>query len=141
MRNITFNGIITATSKKQSEDFVSKVKTKTAYLEVDEKTAIELENFGLTKYSSREDGSEFFIVKFSSNLVGYIDYAGSADEYMDLSDLAGIESANFKTNQPIGISVIEGENLKSKFYRIDALLLSPDLRELEKLERKNPFAM
>lgn len=138
MRNITFNGIITATSKKQSEDYVARVKTKTAYLEVDEKTAIELENFGLTKYSSREDSAEFFIVKFSSNLVGY---TGAGDEHIDLSDLAGLETANFKTNQPIGISVIEGENLKNKFYRIDALLLSQDLRELEKLERKNPFAM
>lgn len=138
MKNIVFNGIITATSKKQSEDFVSRVKTKTAYLEVDEKTAIELENFGLTKYSSREDGAEFFIVKFSSNLVGY---TGSGDEHIDLSDLAGIESANFKASQPIGISLIEGENLKNKFYRIDALLLSQDLRELEKLERKNPFAI
>lgn len=139
MRNIVFNGIITATSKKQSADFVSRVQTKTAYLEVDEKTAIELENFGLTKYSSREDGSEFFIVKFSSNLVGYTE---SGDEHIDLSDLAGLETANnFKTTQSIGISVIEGENLKNKFYRIDALLLSQDLRELEKLERKNPFAM
>lgn len=138
MRNIVFNGTITATSKKQSEDFASKVQTKTAYLEVDKETANNLEDFGLRKYVSREDGTEFFVVKFSSNLVGY---TGSGDDYIDLSDMAGIESSNFKTTERIGISLIEGENLKNKFYRIDALLVSPDLKEIEQIERKNPFSL
>lgn len=140
MENLIIYAEITATSKKQGEDFKQEVPTKTAYLKTDSRSAKSLEDFGLTQYTSK-DGDPFFAVKFVKNLVAY---QGTESDLkpMDFSESAGIETNNFKTvdGVPVGLNIIKGENKGNVFYRIQALLVE-DMKSLEEVKPTNPFAM
>lgn len=138
MENIIIYGEITATSKKQGE-FIQENPTKTAYLKVDDNTAKDLQEFGLTEYSSR-NGEKFFAVKFVHKLQAYF----GTDEHMEAEDFsasASVETNNFKTADgvPVGMNIIKGENKGNEFFRIQALLLD-SMSDLEEVKPTNPFA-
>lgn len=138
MKNIVITGKITATSKKQDSRFKQVNPTKTAYIEADEKNSQALEAFGLTKYTSVDDGKDFFIIKLSSNLVAYLDNTNNSTS---LADLASVDSPNFNTGEDdIQMNIIQGENMGNEFYRVQALLLPQGLSMIQSIEASNPFA-
>lgn len=138
MKNIVITGRITATSKKLDNRYKQVNPTKTAYIDVDEHTAQALEEFGLTKYTSAEDGKDFFIVKLSANLVAYLDDSNNSTS---LAELASVNSPNFNTGEEdIQLNIIKGENMGNDFYRVQALLLPQGMDMIQTMEALNPFA-
>lgn len=138
MKNIVITGSITATSKKQDSRFKQENPTKTAYIECDEHNSKLLEDFGLTRYTSKETGNDFFIIKLSSNLCFYSD---ASDKQTYIRDLAGTDSVNFNTGvEPIKMNIIQGENMGNEFFRVQALMLPNGLDHIEVVEASNPFA-
>ena len=137
MKNIVITGRITATSKKLDNRYKQVNPTKTAYIEANEYNTQALEDFGLTKYTSVDDGRDFFIVKLSSNLVAYLD---DTNKSTSLSDLASVNSPNFNTGESdIQMNIIQGENMGNDFYRVQALLLPQGLGMIQTVEALNPF--
>src|SRR5699024_12121105 len=69
MENLIIKGQITATSNKVNEDYKTDNPTKTAYLTVtDDNIRKAMVNFGLTEYTSKQDDSNFFIIKLPQQL-------------------------------------------------------------------------
>lgn len=141
MENLVFEGQITATSKKQGEDFKQEIPTKTAYVVTDEETAKKLEAFGLQKYTSKEDNGSFFIMKFPFNLMVYLPN-GFGEKRPDLSQITfeGIETNNFKTPDelPLKMNVIKGNHKNNDFFRLQAIRLENE-NDIEEIKPENPF--
>lgn len=142
MENKVFKNIeISTTSNKVDGQFKQEVNTKTAYLTTDEKTAKELEEFGLQKYTSEKDKEDFFILKLANKLRLY--YPDGHNELrQDLSnvEIDGTETLNFKTkdDSTISINIVKGENMGNVFYRLQAILVE-NASIIEPIEPENPF--
>lgn len=134
---MTFEGTITATSNKVNEKFKTDNPTKTAYITVEsEADRKKLEDFGLTLYSSKEDGTEFFIIKLSREVKTY----DSFDKKKKPTILDGTtESPNFRTVVPVAMNVVKGENVGNDFYRVNAISVASD-KDVQVIEAENPFA-
>ena len=142
MENILIQGQITATSKKQDGDFRQEIPTKTAYVSTNEPNARKLEEFGLTKYTPKDGGDPYFILKFPANLMVYTP-DGQGTKRPDLSQITvdGVETNNFKTpdNKKIWMSVFKGNHKNNDFYRLQAIFVqSPE--DIEEIKPENPFA-
>jgi hypothetical protein len=133
MENIIVKAHITNTSNKVSEEFKGEVIAKTAYLRTDEENAKLLEDFGLTKYTSK-NGDDFFALKFTKETPTY----NSLDRKPTGKLETTTESPNFKIDEEVQINVIKGEKLGHNFYRLQAVLLS-DTAMVELIEAENPF--
>lgn len=141
MESLQFKGQITTTSNKQSEDFVAKTPSKTAYVtvtnEVDRK---KLQKFGLTLYSSVDKETkkevEFFIIKLSQSIKLYksTDKTASPVEWD-----CKIEDKNFQTNDEFVMNLIKGNKANNDFVRITAILMK-DSSGISYIEAENPFA-
>ena len=140
MENIIVKGQITATSKKQSGDFTQEVPTKTAYVSTDETNSKKLEDFGLTKYTSK-DGENYFIIKFPANLMIYKPN-GYGEKRPDLSQimLEGIETNNFKTpdDKPLMLNILKGNHKNNDFFRLQAIRIESE-DDIEEIKPENPF--
>lgn len=136
MKDLVIKGQITTTSNKQSDKFVAKTPQKTAYLKLDEENAKKAEEFGLTKYTSKENNEDFFMVKVVTNLRAYYDNSRNYDKLE-----TGVDSPNFKTKdgKEIGLAIVQGENLGNVFYRLSAIKIS-ESSDIETIEAENPFA-
>lgn len=141
MENLIFKGQITATSKKQNGDFKQEIPTKTAYVTTDEETVKKLEEFGLQKYTSKEDNGSFFIMKMPANLMVYLPN-GFGEKRPDLSQITfeGIETNNFKTTDelPLKMNVIKGNHKNNDFFRLQAIRLESE-NDIEQIKPENPF--
>src|SRR5699024_11196227 len=70
MENLIITGQITATSSKKDDKFKQENPTKMAYVTVTKKEDVEaLEAFGATKYTTKEDNRDFFILKVPQSFV------------------------------------------------------------------------
>ena len=142
MQNLVIKGIITATSKKTNDTkFEQEVPTKTAYLKVDEENAKLLEEFGLTKYTSKADKEDYFIIKFPQNVMVY-EPNGIGTKRPDLSlvNHQGLETNNFKTpdDKPLALNILKGENTGNTFYRLQAIRVETQ-NDIEEIKAENPF--
>ena len=141
MENIIIKGQITATSKKQSGDFKQEIPTKTAYVSVDPENAKKLEDFGLTKYTSKEDQEDYFIIKFPANVMVY-QPNGFGEKRPDLSQITfeGIETNNFKTpdNKQVQMSILKGNHKNNDFFRLQAIRVETS-SDIEEIKPENPF--
>lgn len=142
MENKVFkNIVISTTSNKVDGKFKQEVPTKTAYLTTDEKTASELEKFGLQKYTSKEGNEDFFILKLVDKLRVYF-RDGSNHIRQDLSNVSfeGQDTLNFQTtdNVTVSINVVKGENMGNEFYRLQAILVD-SMDDITQIEPENPF--
>ena len=141
MQNLVIEAIITATSKKQDGEFAQAVPTKTAYLKADETNAKLLEDFGLTRYTSKEDKEDYFIVKFPQTVVLYYPN-GLGERRPDLSLVThnDVETNNFRTpeDKPLKLNILKGENKGNIFYRLQAILVDTD-EDIEEIKPENPF--
>lgn len=118
MKTITFEGIITQTSNKQGKDYASENPKKSVYISVDNENAKILEDFGLTKYTSKKDNVDFFVVKASANISRY-----ENDKIVEKINGNGEDDVpNFSSNNnTIGMAIMEGENKGNKFMRLYAI--------------------
>lgn len=133
---LVVEGFVTATSKKQNEKFKSDNPTITAYVKPAGQEALaKLEAFGLRKYTSKEDGENFFIIKCSANVSVY---NGNDKVRRD----ATIETGElFKTSEvkPVKLAIMYGEpESGNAFYRLYAIAVE-DYSEVENIESRNPF--
>lgn len=147
MENLVIEGIITATSKKNNdESFKQEIPTKTAFISTDEENAKKMENFGLTKYTSK-DGSDYFIIKFPSNVMVYLPN-GFGRKRPDLSQVNHIdektgiqfETNNFKTpdNKMLPLNIIKGNHKNNDFFRLQAIRVDNE-KDIEEILPENPF--
>ena len=133
---LVVDGYVTATSKKQNDKFKTVNPTLTAYVKPAGQDALkQLEDFGLQKYTSKEDSENFFIIKCSANISVYL---GNDRERRD----ATIENGDlFKTSEekPVKLAIMYGEpESGNAFYRLYALSVE-DYSEVENIESRNPF--
>lgn len=141
MENITIKGQITATSKKSNGDFKQEILTKTAYVKTDTENAEKLVDFGLTKYTSRDNNEDYFIIKFPATVMVY-NTSGFGEKRPDLSQvtLDGQETNNFKTpdNKPLMLNIIKGNHKNNDFFRLQAIRVESNL-DIEEILPENPF--
>ena len=140
MENLVIEGIITATSKKQDGDYQQEVATKTVYIKTNEEYAKQLESFGLTKYTSKEDKEDYFIMKFPKVLMVIQD--DKAYRRPDLSQITynGRETNNFKTpdDTMLPLNIIKGNHKNNDFFRLQAIMIT-DQSQIEEIKPENPF--
>lgn len=131
MEQLIINGIITATSKKGTNVDGSPSKRKTAYIELDQANTQKAVEFGLTKYTSKDDGKDFFMVQTTEVIDVYNEY-GDVVDHKD----GGVETANFHTDKKVvNLAILKGENKGNTFYRLKAIQ-----GEVVDVEMQNPFA-
>ena len=133
MENLIISGIISTTSNKQSTEFRVENPQKTAYLQLDEKNAKLLEEFGIQKYTSN-NGDDFHCIKLIDKLKLYFDDSKGCLEFE-----SDVNQPNFKTEKEVKMNIIKGEKAGNTFYRIQALKLD-DVSDLVQIEAENPFA-
>lgn len=140
MENLVIKGKITATSKKNDGEFNQEVPTKTAYISANAEESKKLEDFGLTKYTSKE-GENYFIIKFPATVRTYLPN-GMETKRPELSQITfeGIETNNFKTpdNKELGLNIIKGEHKNNVFFRLQAIRLESET-DIEEMKPANPF--
>lgn len=140
MENIIVKGQITATSKKQSGDFAQEIPTKTAYVSTDEINSKLLEDFGVQKYTSKED-ENYFIIKFPADLMIFKPN-GYGEKRPDLSriELEGVETNNFKTpdDKLLPFNIVKGNHKNNDFFRLQAIRIESD-DDIEEIKPENPF--
>lgn len=147
MINLVVFGQITATSKKADGKFKQEVPTKTAYVKTDEKNAKLLEDFGLQKYTSKENKEDYFIIKFPQNLVVYLPN-GIGTKRPDLSqveiieDGMTVETNNFKTVDDVllPMNIVQGHHNGNDFFRLQAIQLNQE-SDIEEIKPENPFGV
>ena len=140
MESIIVKGQVTATSKKQSGDFSQVIPTKTAYVSTDEVNSKLLEDFGLTKYTSKED-ENYFIIKFPADLMVFKPN-GFGEKRPELSriELEGVETNNFKTpdDKLLSFNIVKGNHKNNDFFRLQAIRIESD-DDIEEIKPENPF--
>ena len=138
MENINVIVSITATSNKQNSDYKIENPKKSVYikpLNTEEKQ--KLIDFGLTEYTSKNNES-FFIVKATDKIKCWLN--GGIVEELPTS----IDDPNFKfaTEKYVTVNIIQGENMKNKFHRINAIKFENDtlLQDVyQPIEEECPF--
>lgn len=132
--NINIEGVITATSNKQGRLRYDEPR-KSVYVKVDEKTAANLEKLGLTKFTTKDDKVDFFILKPGSL---EIKLYNSKKELSYISCGVNPEDKNFSTNEKIvGLSLLYGTSENGSYVRLTAINDTQDT--IEFVEDINPF--
>lgn len=137
MENLVIKGRVTATSNKVDTKFKQENPTKTAYVTVsDEAEKQKLLDFGLTEYTSKQDGLSFFIIKLPQNVAIYVDGV-SEPEPMS----GGVDTPNFSTieNKELPLNIIKGEHMNNDFFRLQAIKIEQST-DIVPVEQTNPFA-
>ena len=134
MENLIIKGQITATSNKVNEDYKTDNPTKTAYLTVtDDNIRKAMVNFGLTEYTSKQDESNFFIIKLPQQLTLV---KGNHMRKM----LGDVESPNIKTKDDTDfkMNIIKGRSKGNDFFRLQAIEVN-EYSDVEQILMENPF--
>lgn len=139
MENMVITAHITATSDKKNPDKRKRqqVPTKTAYISTDETNARKLEDFGLTRYTSK-DGNEFFAIKFVAEPKFY--ESNEPDETpRDWSAVVQTDLGhnNFEFSN-VQLNILKAENAGNEFFRIQAI--KGDEADYREVKPENPFA-
>lgn len=138
MKNINVNVTITATSNKQNSRYRIENPKKSVYISPENETERQkLIDIGLTEYTSK-DGENFFIVKATDKIKCWLN--GQVVEELPTS----IEDPNFKFEQGkyLTVNIIQSENMKNKFYRINAIKFDNDTllqHAYQPIEEECPF--
>ena len=135
MENLIITGQITATSSKKDDKFKQENPTKTAYVTVTKKEDVEaLEAFGATKYTTKEDNRDFFILKVPQS---FVVVKGNEMKRLD----GTLSSPNFRTKEDkeFKLNVIKSEKMGNEFLRLQAVQVD-DFKELELIQMSNPFS-
>ena len=134
MENLIITGKVSATSNKVDDKYQQESPTKTAYVEVTDPNIVQaMENFGLTQYTSRDNKTDFFIIKCPKQVT-----LVKGNQMRKMS--GGVETPNFKTvdGKEFKMNIIKGNNKGNDFYRLQAILVD-DYAEVENIMMENPF--
>jgi len=134
MENLIIKGKVSATSNKVDDKYQQESPTKTAYVEVSDPNIVQaMENFGLTQYTSRDNETDFFIIKCPKQVT-----LVKGNQMRKLS--GGVETPNFKTadDKEFKMNIIKGNNKGNDFFRLQAILVN-DYEEVENIMMENPF--
>lgn len=137
MENLVIRGQVTATSKKQSEEFKAEFPKKTAYLKIHEDDVKKAVTFGLRMYTPKDGGEDFFMVKLPENITIYVKGAkGVEPEKLD----GGLETPNFKTadDKSLSLNIIRGEKSGNLFFRLQAIQIT-ESGDIQDVIAENPF--
>lgn len=139
MKNINANVTITATSNKQNLHYRIENPKKSVYItpenDIEKQKLID---FGLTEYTPKKGGEPFFIVKATDEIKCWLN--GNVVETLQTS----VEDPNFKFEDGkfLTVNIIQGENMKNKFYRINAIKFDNDTllqHAYQPIEEECPF--
>lgn len=138
MENLTVKGIITATSNKVDTKFKQESPTKTAYVTIADEDIAKAIQFGLTEYSSKQDGKRFFIIKLPQNIAIYVQ---GGENVTPEKMSGGVDTPNFMTSKDklLNLNIIKGENMGNEFFRLQAIQIT-DSTDIISVEQTNPFA-
>lgn len=134
MENLIIAGKITATSSKVDGKYTQEFPTKTAYVEVnDPDIKKSLNDFGLTEYTSKDDKTNFYIIKLPKQ-VSLI----KGNEMKKIS--GGVETPNFRTKEgnQFRMNIIKGNNKGNDFFRLQAIEVN-EYDDIEQILMENPF--
>ena len=134
MENLIIRGKITATSSKADEKFKQENPTKTAYVTVSNKEDIEkLKQFGVNMYTSKEDKTDFFIIKVPQS---FVVVKGNEMKRVD----GTLSSPNFKTKdgEEFNLNIIKSEKMGNEFHRLQAVEVN-EFTDFELIQMSNPF--
>ena len=139
MENINVKVNITTTSNKQNADYKNDNPKKSVFITPENDFEKQkLINFGLTEYTPKNGGAPFFIVKATDELKCWLN--GKVVEKIP----ASIQDPNFKFEEGkfLTVNIIQGENMKNKFYRINAIKFDNDTlmqHAYQPIEEECPF--
>ena len=139
MENINVKVNITATSNKQNSDYKIENPKKSVFITPENDFEKQkLINFGLTEYTPKDGGEPFFIVKATDEVKCWLN--GKVVEKLPTS----IQDPNFKFEEGkfLTVNIIQGENMKNKFYRINAIKFDNDTlmqHAYQPIEEECPF--
>lgn len=131
MKTINLQATITATSTKIDKRYPTSNPRKTIYFSMNEENIAKAIDFGLTKYTSKDNNDDFFIVKASE---GIAHYNLNGEQVGVISGKADDGSYNFTTPEEVTLAIMEGEKQGNKFYRVYALMGA-----IEEVKPENPF--
>lgn len=137
MENIILKGQVTATSNKVDGKFKQDKPSKTAYLVIAEEDKQKAIDFGLSEYTSKEDGNSFFITKLPQQVAIYVEGVKTlTPEKMSGS----VDTPNFMTDpeKMLNLNIIKGENMGNAFYRLQAIQIK-STTDIISIEQENPF--
>ena len=134
METINVKGKVLGTTNKT--DYESKGKTAYLVLSNDEEFK-KANDFGLTIYTSKENGDDFIIVKTPENLSVF---NNSDNTKYDLPSVAHADVKNYYTSKEVYISIGKGKSneYNKEFYRLLALGVE-SIDEIEFVSQMNPF--
>lgn len=134
LQTLLVKGSITATSSKEGK-FKNSDPRKAAYLKLTPESVKKAEAFGLTKYTSKEDNTDFFIVKLANEITAY----NLNEEYDKVIKMdTSLDAPNFETDE-IGIAILKGQSELGTYYRIFALNVINYGQEIRFTQLRNPF--
>ena len=132
MENKVFQVEISAMSKKDNGQFNSD-RLSAFLVPVDEEQEKKMIEFGLNKYTSK-DNESFFVVKTSEKVALYTD---DSNNYFPLGGTKEDKLFKTKDNQSVLVKIVASESKGNKFYRLQAI--KDTNNALEDIESKNPF--
>ena len=139
MKNINVKVNITATSNKKKSDYkIENPKKSVFFTPENDFEKQKLIDFGLTEYTPKDGAESFFIVKSTDEIKCWLN--GQVVEKLPTS----IEDPNFKFEEGkfLTVNIIQGENMKNKFYRINAIKFDNDTllqHAYQPIEEECPF--
>lgn len=134
METINVKGKVLGTTNKTDYDS----KGKTAYLVLSSPEEFKKANdFGLTVYTSKENGDDFIIVKTPENLSIF---DNSNNTKYDLPSASNLDIKNYYTNAEVYISIGKGKSneYNKEFYRLLALGVD-SIDSIKFVSPLNPF--
>ena len=137
MENILLTGSVT-TSNKVDLKFKQDNARKTAYVTVVEADKQKAIDFGLTEYTSKEDGNSFFIIKLPQQIAIFV---AGADNLVPEKMSGSVDTPNFNTaeGKNFKLNIIKGESMGNDFYRLQAIQIQ-ESTDIVIVEQANPFA-
>lgn len=139
MENINVKVNITTTSNKQNAHYKNDNPKKSVFITPENDFEKQkLIKFGLTEYTPKNGGEPFFIVKATDEIKCWLNR-----EVVEKIP-ASIQDPNFKFEEGkfLTVNIIQGENMKNKFYRINAIKFDNDTlmqHAYQPIEEECPF--
>ena len=128
----------TSNKTNQKKNVKSKLSAKTAYITFDEEYRPIIEEHGLTIYTSKEDKTDFIVVKCAKK-VGVYNKKGEIIMVLDTDLDQEHVTDNFLVEESIMLNIILVKNDEGQdFARLKAILVD-ELENITFAKERNPF--
>ena len=128
----------TSNKTNQKKSFKSKLNTKTAYITFDDEYRPTIEEHGLTIYTSKEDKTDFIVVKCAKKVNVY-NKKGEIIMVLDTDLDQEHVTDNFLAEESLMLNIILVNNEEGQdFARLKAILVD-ELENITFAKERNPF--